>query len=106
MHPEEPDLVQRRDQTGVDLRIWIADLGHESVAQAGDAPFALDRLGASDVLILEPSIVVPQSFDFFIHAPSVGALDPIVRDRLLRKRSGRHKSRAKRATVITTIAQN
>ena len=73
----------------------------------------LTKLKAEGKALL-PQVVVSQAvqealvkFIKFKDGMTLGdALDRIVRDRLLRKRSGRHKSRIKRSTANPAIEQN
>lgn len=72
----------------------------------------LAKLDAEGKAVLPPAVVsleVKQALAKFIQFKDMtlgDALDRIVRDRLLRKRSGRHKSRAKRPPTSPTIEQN
>lgn len=72
----------------------------------------LAKLEAEGKGLLPPAVVsleVKQALAKFIQFKDMtlgDALDRIVRDRLLRKRSGRHKSRAKRPAASPTIEQS
>lgn len=99
---EQPKEAPRRGRPASGTALSAADRQARRLA----------KLEAEGKGLLPPAVVsleVKQALAKFIQFKEMtlgDALERIVRDRLLRKRSGRHKSRAKRPPASPSVEQN